>query len=365
MAESTDGVLKYVGECLYRSHNDKYYALVKVSGKQIRRSLKTTDLALAKRRLATFREKAERLAGHDTGLLFDDVMKRWLDLIKPQLKASSYRRRVTSLNCLLPYFKGCLVRNIGNQEIEAWRTKRAAKLAARSFNIELETLRLLFEYAKEDLRIILENPVERIKRRKESRKQLIIPTKKQFGQLLATMKLEPKSQDAVRLVEFLAYSGLRLGEAREVMWSDINFANSTLTITGGEIGTKNHEYRVIPLFPPLEKLLKQLQLDSGSKHPQGRIFSIDNAKKSIAGACKRASLPHWGHHAMRHFFCSNAIEAGIDFKVIASWLGHKDGGVLVARTYGHLRAEHSAEMAKRMTFDASTEPKTEAGNDSK
>jgi site-specific recombinase XerD len=56
---------------------------------------------------------------------------------------------------------------------------------------------------------------------------------------------------------------------------------------------------------------------------------------------------------MRHFFCSNAIEAGCDFKVIAEWLGHKDGGVLVARTYGHLRNEHSAAMAKRITFDAS------------
>jgi site-specific recombinase XerD len=57
---------------------------------------------------------------------------------------------------------------------------------------------------------------------------------------------------------------------------------------------------------------------------------------------------------MRHFFCSNAIEAGIDFKVIAEWLGHKDGGILVAKTYGHLRAEHSAAMAKRITFDASS-----------
>ena len=55
---------------------------------------------------------------------------------------------------------------------------------------------------------------------------------------------------------------------------------------------------------------------------------------------------------MRHFFCSNAIEAGIDFKVIAGWLGHKDGGYLVAKTYGHLRDAHSFEMAKRMTFSA-------------
>jgi len=60
-------------------------------------------------------------------------------------------------------------------------------------------------------------------------------------------------------------------------------------------------------------------------------------------------------HTMRHFSCSNAIEAGCDFKVIAEWLGHKDGGVLVAMTYGHLRSEHSAAMAKRLTFDAQSE----------
>jgi site-specific recombinase XerD len=56
---------------------------------------------------------------------------------------------------------------------------------------------------------------------------------------------------------------------------------------------------------------------------------------------------------LRHFFCSNAIEAGVDFKAIAGWLGHKDGGVLAAKTYGHLRNEHSAAMAQRMTFDIS------------
>ena len=39
--------------------------------------------------------------------------------------------------------------------------------------------------------------------------------------------------------------------------------------------------------------------------------------------------------------------------MIAGWLGHKDGGVLVARTYGHLRNEHSAAMAKRMNWGAS------------
>ncbi|MBN2686236.1 MAG: hypothetical protein JXR40_13230 [Pontiellaceae bacterium] len=37
---------------------------------------------------------------------------------------------------------------------------------------------------------------------------------------------------------------------------------------------------------------------------------------------------------------------------IAGWLGHKDGDLLTAKTYGHLHDEHSAEMAKRMTYGA-------------
>src|SRR5205814_10138387 len=109
--------------------------------------------------------------------------------------------------------------------------------------------------------------------------------------------------------------------------------------------------RTIPLFPPLRRLLERLRSERDHAVNQ-RIFTLDSAKQALGTACEKASLPHFGHHAMRHFFCSNAIEAGCDFKVIAGWLGHKDGGVLVAMTYGHLRSEHSAAMAKRVTFDA-------------
>ena len=42
----------------------------------------------------------------------------------------------------------------------------------------------------------------------------------------------------------------------------------------------------------------------------------------------------------------------MNFAQIAEWLGHQDGGVLVAKTYGHLRTEFSQEMAKRMTYYA-------------
>jgi hypothetical protein len=45
--------LTKVAECLYRNGHGTYFALLKVRGKQIKKSLKTEDSALARRRLAS------------------------------------------------------------------------------------------------------------------------------------------------------------------------------------------------------------------------------------------------------------------------------------------------------------------------
>ena len=75
-----------VAECLYRNGHGVYYALVKVQGKQIKKSLRTSDISLAKRRLSDFRQKAERLIGTEKGILFEELCQRWLSSIKPHFK---------------------------------------------------------------------------------------------------------------------------------------------------------------------------------------------------------------------------------------------------------------------------------------
>ena len=389
--EAVTPALNKVAECLYRNHLGTYFALVKVNGKQIKRSLKTDDAALAKRRLAELKAKAEGLSGTDRGLIFEGLTARWLAMKKPDLRPNSFLRLEGIVRTTTPFFKGLPVRSIGQTEIEAWKIERAGKLSARSFNYERDALRQLFEYARKNLRIILENPADTVKKRKQDKPHMVIPSKAQFRTLLAQLRQVTRAKEAANLIEFLGYSGLRLGEAIQVRWEDVNFELGTLRVTGGELGTKNHESREVPLFPPLLRFLRDLQEkreretcpQSGAGRPvaaarareaetaralapsqsggdcgqvggasEGRIFGLDSAKKALITACRKAGLPHYGHHAMRHFFCSNAIEAGCDFKVIAEWLGHKDGGVLAARTYGHLRNEHSAAMAKRLTFDA-------------
>lgn len=344
---------------LYRRQaTSVYYLRVKRSGREFRRSLRTTDFALAKRRLREFEGKASRLQGVETDkhLLFEDLSKRWLESIKSDMKPSSYARRVGAVHALSPFFNGELVAKLGRQQIEAWKTKRAVRVAAQTANIEAETLRLILDYAMNDLRILLENPARSIKRRKVRSAERLIPSKEDFRALVAELRNGHRSTgEAANFVEFLAYSGTRQAEAATVCWREINLDGGLLTVTGGTDGTKNHQHRTIPLFAPLRRLLEQMKASRPFASAGARLFSIASAHLQIHRACKRLCLPRYGHHSMRHFFCSNCIEAGVDFLTLSHWVGHSDGGVLIGKTYGHLRQEHSLAMAKRVTFDVTTD----------
>lgn len=354
---ATHQTLKHVGHCLYRSEESQiYYAILKRGGKQIKRSLKTTDAALAKRWLAELQHKAQRLNRTESGkVTFEILADRWLQSVAVSMKTSSFDRQKRVAGWLGRYFGRMVVRSITKTNVEAWAGKRGKELSARTLNYERETLIRILDYALRD-GLILDNPGRVLKRLKQAKPKIVIPTKAQFKTLVDTMReLRSQAQDGANLCEFLAYSGCRLGEATTIQWGDIDFDAKTFTVTGGEHGTKNHEARVVPLFPSLERFLRSLcdALPEPPK-PSEMIFKIKSAKKSLANASRKAGLPHFSHHSLRHFFCSNAIEAGIDFKAIAGWLGHKDGGLLVAKTYGHLRDEHSTAMAQRMTFAAQT-----------
>jgi integrase len=67
-------------------------------------------------------------------------------------------------------------------------------------------------------------------------------------------------------------------------------------------------------------------------------------------AAKVAGMPRITHHDLRHLFATRCIESGVDIPTVSRWLGHKDGGALAMKVYGHLRDQHSVEMAQKVTF---------------
>lgn len=350
------GVLQKVAECLYRhTSSGTYYGLVKRSGKQYRRSLKTQDRKLAERSLAEFRRKIDRLdhTKSRSTLTFAECAKLWLGTVTPHMKWSSACRRETSVRQIAPYFGTLLIRSITPSICEVWAAKRGVGIAASTYNNERDTIIAVLNYAKRE-GLLLDNPALVLPRRKLGKSTILIPSKEQFEKLIATMRsLDVRYTAGANLIELLAYSGMRLAEATSLRWGDVDFEAGRFTVTGGELGTKNHEARVVPLFPAMRSFLERLKGDT-SPFPEQWVIPIDRTSKGLERACAKAELPAFTHHCMRHYFVSNAIEAGVDFKTIAAWVGHKDGGLLVAKTYGHLRDTHSFEMAKRMTFAATT-----------
>jgi integrase len=354
--ESSSPFVK-VAECLYRNKvTGIYYGLVKRGRKQFRKSFKTTDRKLAERRLVDYREKVGSLTQTKgaSQITFKEVANRWFDTIESNMKPASARRRKTSIDQLVTCFGNLPVRNITPRDCDGWVIKRGGKISASAFNNERETMRLIFDFAKRD-GLILDNPANHIKRRKLPKPEIVIPTREQFRVLVENMRtLDCRALPGANLVELLAYSGMRLAEATSLLWGDVDFERGCFTVTGGETGTKNGEVRTVPLFPALRGFLEKLREKDNPPQTQ-RVIAVEGTREAIKKSCSAAKMPHFTHHTMRHYFVSNAIEAGIDFKVIAGWVGHKDGGVLVARTYGHLRDTHSFEMAKRMTFNTETE----------
>jgi integrase len=70
----------------------------------------------------------------------------------------------------------------------------------------------------------------------------------------------------------------------------------------------------------------------------------------LARACKEIGIAKLTHHDLRHLFATRCIESGVDIPTVSRWLGHKDGGALAMKTYGHLRNEHSQAMAQKVKF---------------
>ena len=248
-------------------------------------------------------------------MTFDDLARRWLKLSRPAMKPKAWLRKEGCVRAVLPYFAGTLARNVTAAQCERWMTDRGAKMSASTFVQELSAIKGIFEYGMEH-GITLQNPARSIKRRKVVQAPITIPTREQFRKLVEAIRESdgrPFSQVLAKpgadLVELLAYSGCRLHEATSIRWSEVNFEKNVVTITGGEIGTKNREFRTLPMTSALRDLLARLK-DEQQPQPSDHVALIDSAKKSLATSCRRLAYPQFTHHDFRHFFATTCIEAG-------------------------------------------------------
>ena len=256
----------------------------------------------------------------------------------------------------LKQFLGNLKLNkISKQHVVRFRTaKIKGGWTGRTANLSITILNNLLNHAK-DNGLIETLPTTGLKpiRWKPKKRPLFAPEQIEaicraalqnckHGQLLA---------DYVRLMKTC---GSRASETLRLKWSDLDWDRKQLII-GSDGLTKNHESRVVDFNPALEThLLDMNNRRNGSAYlfPSPKSPTTDNPTKTLKGVLHKArdiaGVEGFGFHDCRHYFISHAVMSGIDYMTIARWVGHKDGGVLIGRVYGHLNDEHAKRQAKRL-----------------
>lgn len=341
-----------------------YFARIRIHGKLIVRSLKTQVLSVAKLRLNDL-EKAERSASERTAeapqgkMLVSEAAKILQTRIEgdASLKPKSrtyYQQRLTALFKSWPELKNRDVRAITQSDCLDWAATFSTATCSTAFNNTLGILRRLFDIAIE-LGIRYENPASTVKRVGVRPKELHLPSADQFNQFVAAIESGggAKSRQCANLVRFLAFGGFRLGEAANITWADCNFDKKEILVRGdADTGTKSSTTRKVPMIEEMVQLLTKLRSSVPDFTPGALVIEVKECQKAMDRGAEEVGMFRITHHDLRHLFATRCVESGVDIPTVSRWLGHKDGGALAMKVYGHLRDEHSTAMAQRVSFNS-------------
>jgi integrase len=258
----------------------------------------------------------------------------WLEGYKGRVKASSYVTADAALRKFAKDFRGVPLGRIDRLSAEKWARANRYRVAS--------VVTLLNAAVEADL--LDRNPFAGLSHKGEGRKRIAPLTVADVDELAqAAEDVHGDYGPTMRaLVIFLAYTGMRPGEAFALEWDDIDFEQHRIRVErrlykGTVDLPKSNRTRRIVLPPPARDAL--LTLDGPRS---GRVF---NAKRGgplsqsmltgywqrVTARTGRSTTPYeLRHFAAHHLY----VTMGLPARVVAVQLGH-DGPKLVEQLYGH------------------------------
>jgi integrase len=218
--------------------------------------------------------------------------------------------------------------------------------------------------------LMLRNPTEAVTVPRPTQREMHTLTEDEVGRLFETTR----GHRLHALWVLLATTGLRLGEARGLLWSDIDFANGRLVVNRAlqrQTGTgyvfvepkTARSRRTVYLAPGALRALSEHrrrqvedQLAAGPEwNNTGLVFTTavgqpaDGtwATKWFHRALDQAGLPHVRIHDLRHTTATHLLRRGVHPKVVQELLGHSTIS-LTLDTYSHVAPALHAEVANHM-----------------
>ncbi len=349
---------------LVRHKSGRYYARAFAGGKEVWKSLKTSHFSVAQAKLAEFLRQHRARVGDRTGevsakMTFGEAAVTHLQnlddsvSIKPRTR-DYWREVLAALVKSWPGLNEIEIRKIKPIDCKRWATGYAKVVSPTRYNNTLAVLRHVLEVAVE-AGVVYANPAIGVERLPVRPTNLTLPSIAKFNALISEMPAgySRDSQNCADLAAGLAFTGCRIGEAREITWRDIDFEAGEVIVRGDPgTSTKNWESRRVPLISDARVLFQRMRQERSGEPATAKVFLVGECQKSLDRACRKIGTDRITHHDLRHLFATRCIESGVDIPTVSRWLGHKDGGALAMKTYGHLRREHSIAQAQRVSFSA-------------
>lgn len=336
---------------LVRHRGGNYYAVTKASGKVVRRCLDTDDYNLAASRLpAALTDMRGATASRTAGTL-TEALRTEAARPDPNIKTSTQHYYQQIAESMIKTSEATesktgemLITKANVADIRAWMDAHAAKVSTTRYNGALALLRRVYERGIEAEQIT-RNLALGLKRIQPVNAKRDIPTIEDFALIVEDITAQKKtsSKSAAAAVRLLASTGLRISEAQSLRWRDIEKKHLVVRTA------KNEQLRRIPLTDSAKAVLKELRAVLPSS-PTDPVMPMRSPRQALENSCLRLKRPHLRVHDCRHIFATRCIEAGVDLPTIAAWLGHKDGGVLAAKTYGHIIEKHSEKQIKEVSI---------------
>lgn len=150
--------------------------------------------------------------------------------------------------------------------------------------------------------------------------------------------------------EFLAHTGLRIGEAVALTWANVDLGRQRVSVRRrlyrGRFDAPKSKYgrRDVPLSPGLAQALWRFRDGAPDDAPifpnrDGTYLDPSNvAARILKPAAKRAGVPWAGFHTFRHTCATMLFRHGLNAKQVQMWLGHHSPAFTLS-VYVHLLAD--------------------------
>jgi len=302
-----------------------------------------------------------------------DYMDYWLNhVIKITVKESTYSNYVhQSKKWITPKLGKEKLHHLKEEQVQQFINELVkAGLSSGSVKNIYRMLNQALKKAK-DYGYIKNNPCEKVILPESQPKKAGTLSQKEQKKLEMFMKGRKKFKEIDIIVFMALYVGLRVGEICALKWKDIDFKESTISITKtrqriqrtnpqeGESKTyvktgnakSSSSQRMIPVPVFLLKMLREYKKIVSS---EGYVFEYKNKalepriiQYQFKVLLKEVGIKQVNFHALRHTFATCCLAENVDIKTISELLGHSSAKITLD-LYAHSRFEQKQVVMKKL-----------------